>query len=398
MEGFDIRTLAYTSLILSLLLGIGSFIFARVHSSFQSFNQLSLGYFLLAAGFVLIGLRQNIPNFYSIVIANILIVYGFTKIYLGILEFLHFDKSKFLYCSYSLIVVMFFAFVYFTYYQENVNARIVIISAIVSGQSLYVSFKAFSYRDTINQIFSRLLSYSCFFCASIFLLRLVVAVNEGAIDDYMRAGMAHAFSFYAVNLFIVTSCLTLSWSASQRLVTELATQATIDALTNVYNRRAFEEFATKEIIRAKREDTTLSVILMDIDFFKQVNDNNGHLAGDKVLQEFSQRLKDNLRPYDILARYGGEEFMLLLPDTESETAMLIAEKLRQIIKEPVFDISSLKKLDVTASFGVASEHAQNLTWQALVADADKALYMAKNNGRDQVQLYMETLAVFVNHK
>lgn len=185
-------------------------------------------------------------------------------------------------------------------------------------------------------------------------------------------------------LALVSTCLSLSWSASQQLAQKLKIQATIDLLTNLYNRRAFEEFAEKEVSRAEREQTYISVVLMDIDLFKQVNDTHGHQIGDKVLQEFSVRLKDSLRQYDILARYGGEEFMLLLPDTDRETALVIAEKLRVTIFQPVFCVEKELKLEVSASFGVASICGKTIDWKALVAKADSALYQAKSNGRNQV--------------
>ena len=101
-------------------------------------------------------------------------------------------------------------------------------------------------------------------------------------------------------------------------------------------------------------------------------------------QEFSVRLKDSLRQYDILARYGGEEFMLLLPDTDIETAMTIAEKLRMTISQPLFTLENSLNLEVSASFGVASVCGKTIDWKALVAEADRALYLAKNNGRNQV--------------
>ena len=126
------------------------------------------------------------------------------------------------------------------------------------------------------------------------------------------------------------------------------------------------------------------VILMDIDLFKQVNDTHGHKIRDKVLQEFSGRLKESLRQYDILARYGGEEFMLLLPDTDTETALVIAEKLRITICQPVFSVDHSLKLDVSASFGVASMSGKTIDWQALVTEADSALYLAKGNRLNQV--------------
>jgi diguanylate cyclase (GGDEF)-like protein len=385
MEGFDIRTLALTSLLLSVLLGIGSFVFARVHSSFRGFYQLGIGYFSFALGFVFIGLRKYIDDFLSIIVGNFLIAFGFTIVIIGILKFLHYPKQRFIKVSTLLLVILFLLFIHFTYFQENTSMRIIVICSFIFGQSFYAAYKTYGYEEIINNTFIRFLTFSCLFCGVTFLIRVYITLNSTRIDDFMQAGYVHAASLVALQLLVITSCLSLSWSASQQLAHKLKIQATIDSLTNLYNRRAFEEFAQKSINRAQREKTYIAIILMDIDLFKQVNDTYGHQAGDKVLQEFSQRLKDSLRPYDILARYGGEEFMLLLPDTDIDTALTIAEKLRVTIAQPVFDVATLPRLEVSASFGVASARGDKIDWQKLVGKADCALYQAKENGRNQVQ-------------
>lgn len=384
MEGFDIRTLALTSLILCVLLGFGSFVFARVHESFRGFYQLGIGYFSFALGFVLIALRWHINDFFSIVLANFFIGFGLTLIIIGILKFLHYPKQAFINISSILLVIFVILFLYFTYSDENTSARIIIISTFISGQSFFAAYKTYLYANPLGRVFTRFLAFSCFICGITFLLRVGLTINSAPIDNFMDAGYVHAVSMITMQLLVISSCLSLSWSAGQELAQKLEIQATIDSLTNLYNRRAFEEFAKKEINRAQREQTHIAIILMDIDLFKQVNDIHGHQIGDEVLKEFSLRLKDSLRPYDILARYGGEEFMLLLPDTDTETAVTIAEKLRVKISQPVFDVETFPKLEVSASFGVTSIQATHIDWQKLVGSADHALYQAKNNGRNKV--------------
>ncbi|MFT5296754.1 MAG: diguanylate cyclase (GGDEF)-like protein [Colwellia sp.] len=384
MEGFDIRTLAMTNLILGGLLSIGSVVFAKVHSSFRGFYQLGVGYFLFAFGYILFASREHINDFLSIVIANLLIASAFTIVIVGILNFLNYPKRKFIKISIFLLVIITILFIFFTYIQPNVNTRIIIISSFISGQAFFATYKTYYHENSSIRLFIQLLAASCFFCALAFLCRIVMTFNSLPIINFMDAGYIDAISMIALQIFVVSTCLSLSWSASQQLAQKLKIQATIDLLTNLYNRRAFEEFAEKEVSRAEREQTYISVVLMDIDLFKQVNDTHGHQIGDKVLQEFSVRLKDSLRQYDILARYGGEEFMLLLPDTDRETALVIAEKLRVTIFQPVFCVEKELKLEVSASFGVASICGKTIDWKALVAKADSALYQAKSNGRNQV--------------
>ena len=188
----------------------------------------------------------------------------------------------------------------------------------------------------------------------------------------------------------------MSWSASEQLAKDLELQATIDHLTQTFNRRALEGLAKKEIAQAKREDSNLVVIIMDIDDFKAVNDEYGHVAGDQVLTEFSQRLKDNLREYDSIARYGGEEFLLLLPNTEADIAMVVAEKLRKAIAAPVFLIGENVHVAITASFGIAFNKGANIEWRQLLLQSDQALYLAKYQGKNQVQLFSTEVVAITN--
>lgn len=387
MEGLDIRTLALTNILLGVFLGVGSLVFARIHPSFKGFKALGYSYFLFSFGFILLGLRQYITDFLSIIVANVLIFSGFSLLIVGVLRFLQCEKKTFEKISLILLCGLIISFVYFTYIQSNVNFRIVIISTIVAGQSLFIGFKVLSHKEKSLLTFNRFLGFSFFYCAFIFLCRAYFAINEPTINNFMNAGIIHALSLIALQFVVITSCFSLTLGASQQLANKLAIQATIDSLTQLYNRRAFDEFAEKNVLRAQREKTPISLILMDIDLFKQVNDNYGHQVGDKVLQEFSLRLKNSLRQYDILARYGGEEFTLLLPDTNAKTAMIIAEKLREKIAQPVFFLEGEKDLSITASFGVATNQGNHINWQQLISLADQALYHAKEEGRNCAKLH-----------
>jgi predicted signal transduction protein with EAL and GGDEF domain len=253
MEGFDIRTLAITNLMLGLLLSIGSGVFAKVHTSFRGFYQLGMGYFLFALGFTLISLRQYINDFFSIVLANLLVAAGLTIVIIGILKFLNYPKRNFIKISSVLLVILTLVFFYYTFVQANINARIIIISGFISGLAFFSAYKTYYHDNSANRIFIRFLASSCLFCAMAFLLRIVITINAAPIESFMGAGYIHAISLIALQLFVVTSCLSLSWSASQQLAQKLKIQATIDSLTNLYNRRAFEEFAKKEVNRAERE-------------------------------------------------------------------------------------------------------------------------------------------------
>lgn len=159
-------------------------------------------------------------------------------------------------------------------------------------------------------------------------------------------------------------------------------EAVTDGLTGLYHHRYFEIRLKEEVERAKRYGEPLSLVIFDIDFFKRVNDDHGHLAGDAVLKEIAGLLSGCTRLGDVSARYGGEEFAFILPHTGLESAVLAAERLRKKVETAVF--SGIK---LTISAGVASFDGldQAFDFARLVSDADTALYSAKRNGRNKVE-------------
>ena len=170
---------------------------------------------------------------------------------------------------------------------------------------------------------------------------------------------------------------------------EILKHATLDALTGFYNRRQLEERIKQETAKAKRQKTPLCAIMIDIDFFKRINDVYGHAAGDLVLKTVSRTMRSQLREYDVAGRYGGEEFAILLPFTRTEEAVMVAERLRQAVENKKIDLSKVnhetpnKIINVTISLGI---YEFKITDSAddLLKNADKALYEAKETGRNKV--------------
>ena len=162
-----------------------------------------------------------------------------------------------------------------------------------------------------------------------------------------------------------------------------------DSLTGILNRRAIFEAAENELDRAHRENTRLSLLMADLDHFKTINDRFGHAAGDLALRLAVETIVANLRPYDQVGRWGGEEFLIVLPNTESEEAFQVAERLRLSIARAEMDLGEGgEALGLRMSLGVASTSlGNNLNLDLLVNQADVALYLAKNNGRNQVKVF-----------
>ena len=165
------------------------------------------------------------------------------------------------------------------------------------------------------------------------------------------------------------------------MTSNLETQAQTDNLTGTFNRNKFDEALSFEIQKAKAEGNSLSVILLDIDRFKNINDTYGHQAGDYVLKEIVDIITPSLKRLDIFARWGGEEFIILTPNTDVEGGRILAEKIRVQLEKNIFNEVGY----VTSSFGVAQYHSSDSV-DSLIERADRALYKAKKNGRNRVEI------------
>jgi len=170
---------------------------------------------------------------------------------------------------------------------------------------------------------------------------------------------------------------------------ELEKLASEDPLTGLCNRRKFSEKLNDEIVRAHRYKHELSLAMVDVDFFKAINDTLGHAAGDHVLKCLARILKDSVRTSDVVARMGGDEFCILFPETHLNDARLALEKIIETIKADDMLQASLGTKTVSCSMGLASINPRIIDGDALLINADKALYQAKHQGRNQVILYRE---------
>ena len=189
-------------------------------------------------------------------------------------------------------------------------------------------------------------------------------------------------------------------SASVRMISKVVTSAlnniemfqkmeelsNIDGLTGLYNRRCFNNMIEQKISEASRAKVQLSMVMLDIDFFKKVNDTYGHKAGDDVIRFISSTIKKSIRKVDFAARYGGEEFVILLYNTSIGDASNIAEKIRNIVRDSSVNADG-SPLNITISLGVSSYPMPSMSADDLIKNADTALYYSKEHGRDQVSVF-----------
>jgi diguanylate cyclase (GGDEF)-like protein len=167
---------------------------------------------------------------------------------------------------------------------------------------------------------------------------------------------------------------------------QLRLKATHDALTGIYNRGALLEILEKELVRHGRDARPVSIIFADLDHFKRINDEHGHLAGDAVLREVSRRVGAVLRPYDTLGRYGGEELLIVLPACDRDGAVEVAERVRAAVATLPVD-TDFGAISCSLSIGVAvAGEGVTIASQRLIHLADDALYRAKEGGRNRIEM------------
>jgi predicted signal transduction protein with EAL and GGDEF domain len=223
---------------------------------------------------------------------------------------------------------MLVSFHYYTYIEPQINYRVIIFSLCFATQSFICARALLNNNNLVHKAKTQAMGYFFFTIGLFHLFRLASMVNEPTISNFMTSGSIHSLSIAS---FLITICFIsfiLIWMANTTLEEELKELARIDPLTRVNNRRSLEEAAKLELSRTIRNNPPLSIIMCDIDHFKQFNDLHGHQVGDDVLINVASILVNNVRKNDMVCRYGGEEFLILLPETSIEQATTLSDKIR----------------------------------------------------------------------
>ncbi len=207
-------------------------------------------------------------------------------------------------------------------------------------------------------------------------------------DHVSRLFWMNSLFFFAAPFLIFITIMAdqmLTWWREREERIRLLSRT--DALTGLHNRRSIMEALEQEIARSARQGSALSVVILDLDHFKRINDTWGHPAGDQVLRESARVLRQNVREADLVGRYGGEEFMVILPGAGLREARTVLERCRLTLAEAEIATGSDQPLRVSASFGLAcDETGGDLAAQTLIKSADEALYRAKENGRNRIEV------------
>lgn len=341
-----------------------------------------------AAGVVLIGsaagltsMRGILPDSVSIIVASGLLLVGQLLLIVGLLRYS--GRKPAWRPTLDFIAAALIVIAGLTYGTHSYQGRIFIMALAHIGFSAVGAYLA--WRAEPKGFGNRFLS-ACFLVGLAVAVWRLVTLSAGIdeADDVFDQNLIQQAYLGMFSLGVLGLSIGFILIANERLRVELEFMATRDPMTGALNRRAFFSRAAVESARAMRSRGPLAVVTSDIDFFKKVNDTYGHHSGDLVIKDFAHRAQQMLRIPDILARFGGEEFMILLPDTGLAAARQVAERIRKEIQThrdkelPAYTVS----LGVSVAQG---EEGQAVDIEALIAEADAALYRAKQSGRNRVE-------------
>jgi diguanylate cyclase (GGDEF)-like protein len=348
---------------------------------------LSWSFGCAVVGALLLAARPIAPPWLTILLANQAFFVAMLLIYCTVADILG-APMRFLSWGIALCLAALLGYACFTYFRPSLAARDLIDSGVDCILCVAAAWVLFRHADPAAQngiaaptlrILTRSLAWFEACMAALYLLRGFLTILMPP-SSFLHLDLVQA-AFTWINLLrsLAIGC-GLLWLALCSHRRDLHTLASTDGLTGLLNRRAFEEILDRELRRAGRSGASLTVLLLDLDSFKQVNDRYGHHAGDEVIRRVSAALRLALRPMDALARYGGEEFVMLLRDLPLVQAHSLAERLRQ-------EIASLVALpgdvSITASIGIDASRPEDSP-EEILRRCDEALYRSKSHGRNRV--------------
>lgn len=346
----------------------------------------------MAPATAMFGLRGVLSDFWTIVISNALFLGGYGLLWSGTRAF---ERRRPRFDLAFAGVAIWIAACCFESFLTSLQARIVLISSLGAAYSLL--FIGELWRGRADGLISRWPTIAVMGLHAMLHLVRVPLVAHLPFPMGVLPQSQGAASLFILSLLFFSFCLPFLMLALAKEQGELEHKraALIDALTGIPNRRGFGERAARVVARCQRDETPLTLLLLDLDHFKTINDRFGHRIGDAVLVRFSRTTTQALRPLDLLGRIGGEEFVALLPDVGPDAALDIAERIRKAFAASALTLDG-HSIEATVSIGSASASKAGYDFEALYASADAALYLAKQKGRNRVERGRPVLAALPN--
>ena len=335
-----------------------------------------------ALAYVLLALRGKVPDAYSVVLGNVLLSVSFAVMLAAVCRFQGRGASHWLLWPPVLL-----ALAISTLRIDDLQARMVYGSALLAAQAIVVVAALLDRRHGSVGRGAVLVIGALVLAASMLILRAAsTAAGWVAIDSLQDRNMLQTISFMTSLAAAQATSIGFVFMTKERADETNRIMATQDALTGIANRRTIIGALERDMLRALRNRQPLSLLMIDIDHFKTINDVYGHLAGDRVLCAVVDAIRERVRAQDLIGRYGGEEFMVLLPETALDGGRQVAEKLRQGIADTPCLIDG-QPVSVTVSIGLYGGYVlAEDSWDHLIHEADRALYRAKEQGRNRFEI------------
>lgn len=351
----------------------------------NSLRAYSYGKFLLGAGFLIAGLRGGLAPDLLVPLANGLVIAGLSMNYTSVRHLQNRPAPAVIPAAAGLAVGLVSILLLLS--GGGIASVRILVSFTTAAMLLVIAFEVlvrYEWRGIPHHVTGIL----CATLAMVYLVRMGAGVTQGeAPAAHMLDDRVERLTFLLTLLGTVVGAINYVLMASDEFNRELAKLAHTDGLTGSLNRRRLFELGEIEFRRARRHGRDLTVLVLDIDRFKSVNDRAGHPFGDRVIQAVADCCAAQIRREDAVGRIGGEEFAILLPETGAEAGRLLAERLRSAIERQLAQLGAEIGMTVTCSIGGVSLTREHSEFSDLMAQSDSALYDAKHAGRNQVRFF-----------
>lgn len=339
---------------------------------------------LLGLWFYLYVERGEIPMFFSYIVCDMALLFACFTLRRSIEEFYQVKKQDKWHLVFLLLTLL--ISIPARYMPDGTPIAVIVTCLFASCSLFFAANQAYTLMNRDFPIKNCLVTLSpIYIMATLFFMRVFLTMILPEVPVELREASNYNKSFLAIMIFAIIGFNgTMFGLVISRMISKIRRLTIEDPLTQIFNRRHITDMANKEINKMERNRSEFSIIMLDIDHFKKVNDTYGHTAGDAALVTCATMLKNSIRSTDYVGRLGGEEFCIMLPNTRLKDAHLLAERVRMTLEHTPL-VYDGKTIPLTASFGVATL-VQKGEWSDLLNSADMAMYRAKKNGRNQVIL------------
>ena len=373
MNDLDPRTLIAIGGFMALVLGVVLGFMRRYYPpSIHGLGHWALAPAAMLGGTIFFAAPGPWPLELGRWLGNALLLLGFMLFHFGCRRFFgHATQRRPILAIYGLVLL---ALAWFAYVDPSYRARVVVVTVAIAA--LHVVTLLFLLRRSNKNFPIRMVQFTLALHLAVLLVRLQTALTMRNVGDLMDASLVQTVYIGAYVIAVLMLLIGAVLMATDRVRTELEHVATHDGLTGALNRGAILALSEDEHERSVRYGQPFSLMMIDLDHFKAVNDNFGHQHGDKVLVHFAERARAALRRADRFGRYGGEEFLVLLPNTATDAALPVAQRIHTAL-------ATGHALDCQVSIGVTHWRGPDDTLDTMLGRADAALYQAKGQGRNQ---------------